>query len=92
MADAQQRNSSKVSGKVETWIAIATFLGGIVVSGVAFFLVEGRDHLTAEDMERNSPYTRDKGTIAKQFDEVNRRLDRIEDQLDRLLERKDQPK
>jgi hypothetical protein len=77
------------------WRLLAGALAGMVVSGVSFFLLEGRGHVAREDLDatihemreyvnEHSPYIKDKGTIFTRLENIDTQQTRILSELEAI--------
>ena len=68
-------------GGHEFWKYLASVLTGILVTAGSFFLLEGRKHVSAEEVRQfvneSSPYMRDKGTIFTRLDTIDQKVSEI---------------
>ena len=65
-------------------VAAVTFVGSLLMGQLV--APKAVDQKTVEELiEKHSPYTKDKPAIQVQFKNMDDRLDRIEDKLDRLI-------
>lgn len=77
------------SGNSVHWKQLAVFLIAVLVSGSGFWLMDGRDHVKREELERfrmeiptiveaSSSYTRDRNEIFYRFDTLKDAVEAID--------------